>query len=45
VSDPLLLAARRAADAYEVSGQPWTWDGYNAAIIAAVRPLIRGTRA
>jgi hypothetical protein len=39
LSDPLLLAARQAAQAYETTAQEWTFEGYNAAIIAAVLPI------
>lgn len=39
LSDPLLIAAREAATAYEATAEQWTFEGYNAAIIAAVLPL------
>lgn len=39
LSDPLLIAAREAAQAYETTTTEWTFEGYNAAIIAAVLPV------
>jgi len=39
LSDPLLIAARQASEAYDATAQEWTFEGYNAAIIAAVLPV------
>jgi len=39
LSDPLLIAARQAGHAYDATAVEWTFEGYNAAIIAAVLPV------